>query len=263
MDLKLQGLRCGHRRRVGIGLGPPSHSRAKAPHVHVCDTMGRAGLAGDKRPGICAQRMMTLPTRYPSPVCSMRPNSRSAASTHWSTTRASPGPRRRARTSPWRLGTHAGGQSHRTVPVRAAGRFRCSSGAPTQHREPVLGGGPLRISAAARRTRRRMGRDRPPTKSLSIELGISRHPGQRVCPVRSRTAHRRRIREQAAARGVAADVVREEALAKTSLHRLFPPTTLRMQLLFLASNWREHIGHRAACRCGHAGARNANCRHRA
>jgi NAD(P)-dependent dehydrogenase (short-subunit alcohol dehydrogenase family) len=49
---------------------------------------------------------------------------------------------------------------------------------------------------------------------------------------------------KAAARGVAADVVREEALAKTSLHRLVSADDIAHAIVFLASKLGANIsGH--------------------
>lgn len=74
------------------------------------------------------------------------------------------------------------------------------------------------------------------TKSLSIELGAHGIRVNALCP--GSVAGPRIdgvFASKAATRGVAADVVREEALAKTSLHRLVSADDIAHAILFLAS----------------------------
>jgi NAD(P)-dependent dehydrogenase (short-subunit alcohol dehydrogenase family) len=74
------------------------------------------------------------------------------------------------------------------------------------------------------------------TKSLSIELGAHGIRVNALCP--GSVAGQRIdgvFASKAAARGVAADVVRDEALAKTSLHRLVSADDIAHAILFLAS----------------------------
>src|ERR1700680_266222 len=86
------------------------------------------------------------------------------------------------------------------------------------------------------------------TKSLSIELGIHGIRVNALCP--GSVAGPRIdgvFASKAAARGVAADVVREEALAKTSLHRLVSADDVAHAIVFLASKLGANIsGHALA-----------------
>jgi NAD(P)-dependent dehydrogenase (short-subunit alcohol dehydrogenase family) len=83
------------------------------------------------------------------------------------------------------------------------------------------------------------------TKSLSIELGVHGIRVNALCP--GSVAGPRIdgvFASKAAARGVAADVVREEALAKTSLHRLVSADDVAHAIVFLASKLGANIsGH--------------------
>src|ERR1700704_5723389 len=83
------------------------------------------------------------------------------------------------------------------------------------------------------------------TKSLSIELGIHGIRVNALCP--GSVAGPRIdgvFASKAAARGVAADVVREEALTKTSLHRLVSADDIAHAIVFLASKLGANIsGH--------------------
>ena len=81
-----------------------------------------------------------------------------------------------------------------------------------------------------------MGRDR--IDQVAVDRARrSWHPGQRTVPGVGRADHASTAcsRTRPAARGVAADVVREEALAKTSLHRLVSADDIAHAILFLAS----------------------------
>jgi NAD(P)-dependent dehydrogenase (short-subunit alcohol dehydrogenase family) len=83
------------------------------------------------------------------------------------------------------------------------------------------------------------------TKSLSIELGVHAIRVNALCP--GSVAGPRIdgvFASKAAARAVAADVVREEALAKTSLHRLVSADDVAHAIVFLASKLGANIsGH--------------------
>ena len=83
------------------------------------------------------------------------------------------------------------------------------------------------------------------TKSLSIELGAHGIRVNALCP--GSVAGPRIdgvFASKAAARGVAADVVREEALARTSLHRLVSADDIAHAIVFLASKLGANIsGH--------------------
>ena len=83
------------------------------------------------------------------------------------------------------------------------------------------------------------------TKSLSIELGIHGIRVNALCPGSVAGPRIDAVfASKAAARGVAADVVREEALAKTSLHRLVSADDIAHAIVFLASKLGANIsGH--------------------
>jgi NAD(P)-dependent dehydrogenase (short-subunit alcohol dehydrogenase family) len=83
------------------------------------------------------------------------------------------------------------------------------------------------------------------TKSLSIELGVHGIRVNALCPGAVAGPRIDSVfANKAAARGVAADVVREEALAKTSLHRLVSADDIAHAIVFLASTLGANIsGH--------------------
>ncbi|MGH6611242.1 MAG: SDR family oxidoreductase [Burkholderiaceae bacterium] len=74
------------------------------------------------------------------------------------------------------------------------------------------------------------------TKSLSIELGGDGIRVNAICPGSVAGSRIDSVfASKAAARGVPADAVREEALAKTSLHTLIAPEDIARTLVFLTS----------------------------
>jgi NAD(P)-dependent dehydrogenase (short-subunit alcohol dehydrogenase family) len=83
------------------------------------------------------------------------------------------------------------------------------------------------------------------TKSLSIELGAHGIRVNALCPGSVAGSRIDGVfASKAAARGVAADVVREEALARTSLHRLVSADDIAYAIVFLASKLGANIsGH--------------------
>ena len=83
------------------------------------------------------------------------------------------------------------------------------------------------------------------TKSLSIELGVHGIRVNALCPGAVAGPRIDSVfANKAAARGVVADVVREEALAKTSLHRLVSADDVAHAIVFLASTLGANIsGH--------------------
>ncbi len=105
-----------------------------------------------------------------------------------------------------------------------------------EHREPFLGRGPFRLPAAHTVRRGEVGRHRPVTKSLAIELGAFGVRVNAICPGSVAGPRIDRVfAHKAAARGVAPDVVRDEALAKTSLRRLVTADDIANAIVFLAS----------------------------
>ena len=74
------------------------------------------------------------------------------------------------------------------------------------------------------------------TKSLSIELGSDGIRVNAICPGSVAGPRIDSVfADKAAARGVPSEVVRDEALSKTSLHRLIAPEDIARTIVFLAS----------------------------
>ncbi len=84
------------------------------------------------------------------------------------------------------------------------------------------------------------------TKSLSIELGSDGIRVNAICPGSVAGPRIDSVfANKAAARGVPNDVVRDEALTKTSLHRLIEPEDIARTIVFLASRAGANISGQA------------------
>ena len=175
-----------------------------------------------------------------------------------STTRASPGP-----TAPCE--DIALADWERTLAVNLTGQFLCAQRAIPLLKasrnpsiaEPVIGRGPLRLSAAHALRSDEMGRDRAHEIAVDRARRL-RHPRQRdLSRPGGRPAHRRACsRARRRPRGVAPEVVRDEALAKTSLRtpRQRGRHRQRDRVSRVAAR-REHLRARASGRRRHAVAR--------
>ena len=84
------------------------------------------------------------------------------------------------------------------------------------------------------------------TRSLSIELGADGIRVNAICPGSVAGPRIDAVfKNKAAARGVPTETVREEALAKTSLHRLIAPEDIAHAAVFLASKCGTNISGQA------------------
>ena len=114
-------------------------------------------------------------------------------------------------------------------------RSRCSRRAQRQHDQPVVGRRPLRLSQPDALRGGEMGRDR----IHQIAVDRARDFGIRVNAICPGSVAGARIdsvyANKAKLRGVAPDVVRDEALAKTSLQRLVTADDIANAIVFLAS----------------------------
>ena len=132
----------------------------------------------------------------------------------------------------------------RTLAVNLTGQFLCAQRAipllqgerQREHRQPLLGGRPLRLSQshALRRSRNGASSASPSRcRSSSAPSAFASTPSARVPSPGARIDHV--FANKAALRGVAPDVVRDEALAKTSLRRLVTADDIANAIVFLAS----------------------------
>ena len=240
MDLAIRGLRVLVTAGAsGIGLATARAFAREGARVHVCDVDADGACTRSRRATPPSPRASaTSPTR-PAVARLFDAGDRdaSAASTRWSTTPASPDRPPRAKTSrcaDW----------ERTLAVNLTGQFLCA-----QRAIPLLktsrNASIANLSSAAGRFGFPM---RTPyaaskwgviglTKSLSIELGRVRHPRQRDLPgsVAGPRIDAVFAQQGGRARRRRRDVVRDEALAKTSLRRLVSADDIANAIVFLAS----------------------------
>ena len=134
-----------------------------------------------------------------------------------------------------RLGAHARRQPHRAVPVRAARDPAAEGERQREHRQSLVGGGPVRFPNRTPYAASKWGVIGF-TKSLSIELGPYGIRVNAICPGSVAGARIDAVyANKAALRGVAPEVVRDEAIAKTSLRRMVTADDIANAIVFLAS----------------------------
>ena len=137
---------------------------------------------------------------------------------------------------PGRLGTHAGRQSDWPVPVRAARHSPAARQPQREHRKSLVGGRSIRLSdalalcgvqvGASSDSRGRCRSNSAATAFASTRSARAPSPGRGSMPS---------LRHKAQARGVSAEKIRQEALAKTSLGQLIEPEDIGHAIVFLAS----------------------------